>query len=402
VCRFPPNTGEEDVGWWCNDPVREEAGHLSEVDFFEAWGYFPAYTTGWKTNELGVVEVGPKHVEGKKVGFTVDPSEAFHRYTTVFYPDGTFSEYIDGVLQSWCNKVAGELDPLAYSTMRLGHMLRTPEGHVSGFTSGSRKFTIRSVAIYQDAPHSGVNVINGGLAPGTLVAGAEEKVHPLNGILQFKGTLPKVFNITKRLNGTLRFAGALPRRLQRALTATLRLTGSLPQTIRHAFVAKLFPSVSETISDTFERATEDPLSNGGKWSKLDWAWSIGRVYSAFYGFVPTLGGTEVEEAKASGAYWNGAELANPTVSVHMFGEASRKDYVALWACTTGAETKNGYRVKFTGTGAGGIFIVSLEKWVGGVETRLGEATVTLAISGTNTIRLVVEGGKAKALFGKTE
>jgi hypothetical protein len=50
------------------------------------------------------------------------------------------------------------------------YLLRKPSGgHISGFTSGSRTFAIRSIAVYEDGAHAGQNVENSGVAPGTVV-----------------------------------------------------------------------------------------------------------------------------------------------------------------------------------------------------------------------------------------
>jgi hypothetical protein len=38
-----------------------------------------------------------------------------------------------------------------------------------GFSSGTRTFAARSIAVYEDGAHAGLNVSGGGVAPGTTV-----------------------------------------------------------------------------------------------------------------------------------------------------------------------------------------------------------------------------------------
>jgi hypothetical protein len=157
--------------------------------------------------------------------------------------------------------------------------------------------------------------------------------------------------------------------------------------------------------DSFERAAENPLSNGGKWSKLAWAKTIGRVYSATFGWVPKEGGLEAPESEADGTYWNVREFAGPAVAVHMDAE-NRHDYVALWCDTTGAGSKNGYRLKVLGTDTANnyAFKLILEKWVSGTRTQLAESSEILfkGSSSENVVGITASGGKVAAWYGTTE
>lgn len=165
--------------------------------------------------------------------------------------------------------------------------------------------------------------------------------------------------------------------------------------------ASSFPA-TESI-DTFERAAENPLSGSGRWSKLGWTKTIGRVFSATFGWVPKEGGEGTTESEADGAYWNAREFTSPVVSVHMYPE-SLHAYVALWCDTNGSGTeKNGYRLKVVEV-SGDSFKLILEKWVGGVKTQLAESgeTAFAASSHENTIGLTDIGGKVQGWYGKTE
>jgi hypothetical protein len=165
--------------------------------------------------------------------------------------------------------------------------------------------------------------------------------------------------------------------------------------------ASSFPTTESV--DTFERAAENPLSNSGHWSKLGWTKTIGRVFSATFGWVPKEGGEGITESEADGAYWNPREFTSPAVSVHMYPE-SLHAYVALWCDTNGSGTeKNGYRLKVVES-SGTSFKLILEKWVAGVKTQLAESgeIAFTASSHENTIGLTNMGGKVQGWYGKTE
>jgi hypothetical protein len=175
VGKFPPNTGEEDVGWWSYD-----APWTDEFDFFESWGWNDQPTSGYTTTTTGIAWLysTPTVIEGYKQFWpnaSNDPSLAFHRYTTVVYPNNTFSFYIDGILQTGGTIPSNGLIGPPGGTIKTPNMglvlqyaLRNPK-YSTGFTSGSRTFTVRSAAVYQDAGHAGKDIVNGGLAPGTAV-----------------------------------------------------------------------------------------------------------------------------------------------------------------------------------------------------------------------------------------
>ena len=155
--------------------------------------------------------------------------------------------------------------------------------------------------------------------------------------------------------------------------------------------------------DSFQRAAENPLSDGGKWSELGWDKSIGRVYSATYGWTPSEGGESASESEASGAYWNVKEFTKAAVSVHVFAE-NRKVYAALWCDAKGSGTsKSGYRLKVLGTGTNYKFKLLLEKWVSGTQTLLAESHEIAFQSGPeNIVGLTVISGKVGAWYGTSE
>jgi hypothetical protein len=166
VARFPPNTGEADPGWWSNGPPWSE----SEFDFFEGGGWGSQHTTGWRTDDLFMSWFAPPHPSAAKRGFDVDPSAGFHTYTTEIFPTGIFSEWIDGVRQPWGTGI-GPAFPVnsIKSGLILSYALRTCSGCSTSFTSGTREFDVRSIAVYEDSMHRGVGIENEGLAPGTTV-----------------------------------------------------------------------------------------------------------------------------------------------------------------------------------------------------------------------------------------
>jgi hypothetical protein len=198
-----------------------------------------------------------------------------------------------------------------------------------------------------------------------------------------------------------------PRRLRLLQTqmvilfAAVTLAGCLGFRAPNAIASSTFPATGSL--DTFERAAENPLSDGGKWSKLAWTKTIGRVYSSAFGWVPKEGGAGAPESEADGAYWNAASFTNPAVSVHMYPE-NLHDYVALWSDTTGAGSKNGYRLKVVGVGSKDAFKLILEKWVGGAKTVLAESS-EIDFTGTsheNTVGLSDINGKVQGWYGATE
>jgi hypothetical protein len=166
VAKFPPNTGEADPGWWSNGPPWND----TEVDFFEGGGAGSRYTTGWKTNQMYTAWFASPRPTATKTGFETDPSQAFHTYTFELKANNTYSVWIDGVLQPWATNVGPATPDLSEkATLILSYALRTCGSCTTGFTSGTREFDVKSVAVYEDAEHQGIGIENGGVAPGTVL-----------------------------------------------------------------------------------------------------------------------------------------------------------------------------------------------------------------------------------------
>jgi hypothetical protein len=172
VCKWPPNTNEADPGVWIDG---------SEPPFGEQEIDAPFEGFGWNDNDNGSHEYGavmPQVVhgwghsilrsEGVKEALGFDPTQGFHRYTTLIKPGVSgktkLAAYVDGVF-----KWSGETTTPAGAVWQhaiLTYALRSSAAP-SGFTSGQRAFTIRSDAFYASI---GAPVQGGGIAPGTLLA----------------------------------------------------------------------------------------------------------------------------------------------------------------------------------------------------------------------------------------
>jgi hypothetical protein len=200
TAEFPQNTGEADPGWWSMDPKWSE-----EIDFFEGFGWSAGKGGSWMTPGAGANPGGIGMTDATWIYNTnsdsaistynnfagdlgFDPSAGFHTYTTVFYPNNTFSEYIDGRNVAWDyvspggaaykqgSTLAGPPTSLSNATMGLllSYGLRddTDGDPDPYFTSGSRDFRIRSIGVYEDTAANGANTSNTGLAPGTDLSGS--------------------------------------------------------------------------------------------------------------------------------------------------------------------------------------------------------------------------------------
>lgn len=166
IMKLPPNTDEADPGWWSNGPPWNE----TEFDFAEFGGWGGQHTTGWKTDEIFTAWFAPPHSSATMRGFSFDPELGYHTYTTEIFPDNTYSMWIDGQPQSWAQHV-GPVKPITSTKagLILSYALRTCSECKTGFTSGTREWKVKSIAVYQDTPHKGVGIENEGLAPGTSI-----------------------------------------------------------------------------------------------------------------------------------------------------------------------------------------------------------------------------------------
>lgn len=200
IAKFPPNTGEADPGWWMLDPT-----WTWELDMFEGWGWtagaggtwcHPAGDSSWVgvTDPTWIFDTSTRaQIAGDQMlcrdaqPSPFDPSAGYHTYTTVIYPNNTVSEYIDGHIQVWDYVPHGGTShvdaetligppptlPRTYGGLVISYALRdlatgNPDPY---FTSGTRSLSVRSIAVYENAPAGGANTVNAGLvAPGTSLA----------------------------------------------------------------------------------------------------------------------------------------------------------------------------------------------------------------------------------------
>ncbi|MGH8962755.1 MAG: hypothetical protein ACRDWT_16470, partial [Jatrophihabitantaceae bacterium] len=184
VTRFPPNTGEADPGWWASPP-----GWAWEWDMFESFGAQGGKGGGWCSgNYVGTTDptfassTSPWNPQGgesyicRDQGF--DPSAGFHTYTTVYYPNNTLSEWIDGKPVTWTYESPGATTfsvsqpPAVMGGLILSYALRNTAVGSSDpyFASGTRYWTTRSISVYENASANGADTINPEIAPGTQVS----------------------------------------------------------------------------------------------------------------------------------------------------------------------------------------------------------------------------------------
>ncbi|HSX47367.1 MAG TPA: hypothetical protein VLF63_01190, partial [Patescibacteria group bacterium] len=176
-CKLPVIAGGGmDPAWWSYGISADQ-----EIDFFEEWG--------WGCTPLpNCVRTGmPVFVhsvdESQLIFGQFDPSAAYHKYTTILYPNNTFSEYIDGKLQTcatstgFAGNCSGVTGPATnFSTSQMMKLILTFDYKLatSYFTSGKYTFDVRSVGMYIDQAHAtsttpgqgnGPDITGAGIAP---------------------------------------------------------------------------------------------------------------------------------------------------------------------------------------------------------------------------------------------
>jgi RHS repeat-associated protein len=142
--------------------------------------------------------------------------------------------------------------------------------------------------------------------------------------------------------------------------------------------------------------TENPLSNGGKWSKLSWATHAGRDTTSGWGPYEAY-------STVNGAYWNPATFkdaaAGEAASIAMQtspGIASR--YLSLWLdMGNPGSTKSGYSLRWTVV-SGSNYSVKLSKWSAGTETVLA-SNASVSIPTGTTLAISDTGGTVTAWKG---
>src|SRR5512146_3167237 len=134
-----------------------------------------------------------------------------------------------------------------------------------------------------------------------------------------------------------------------------------------------FPTV--TVLDSFKRAPENPLSNGGKWKSFFPA-------GANRGNITGEHWETISASRPEGAYWQPIEFSNPGVALQWSERVADNTYWKLWACVSNPTTSsiNGYVLKLKQEG-GGKFAVELEKCAANVFTELAKTTAVSFVVG---------------------
>ncbi len=157
---------------------------------------------------------------------------------------------------------------------------------------------------------------------------------------------------------------------------------------------------SLTTLDAFS-TIENPLSGGGRWSRLGWASNTGRVAGR-----GTSGGWTAASIfpVVSGAYWNPATFADAGRGVAVAGTLSigsefAERWFSLWLdMTTPGSTKNGYELRFAYVGeeeGEDLYDVTLSKWVSGAQTVLATRSA-YTLPTQSSFALVDKGGTVYA------
>ena len=146
------------------------------------------------------------------------------------------------------------------------------------------------------------------------------------------------------------------------------------------------------VTDSFERANENPLSNGGKWSEVEIPAGLksktGLIFESQWGATTNSG-------KYQGGYWNTAEQTNPAVSVEL-SEAPTflKDTFGVLACVD-ATAKKYYMADAVLTNvAKEEYTVRIRKFNVGFTTLQETAGITFKIK--DRIAITVRGGVVTA------
>jgi beta-glucanase (GH16 family) len=151
VAKFPTGAGLFNACW-----TASEDGWTDERDFVEGH-------PGDRVNSSHIYDTDPKAQQESITTLPFDPSAAFHRYTYVVNPNGSWQLYIDGQRQSWAG---GGPEPDAKTPMEL-----LLDYAVIGDTDlASSTFSIASVAVYEDTPHASQHVSRIAIAPGTTIS----------------------------------------------------------------------------------------------------------------------------------------------------------------------------------------------------------------------------------------
>lgn len=145
--------------------------------------------------------------------------------------------------------------------------------------------------------------------------------------------------------------------------------------------------------DSLNRS-ENPLSNGGRWAKLNWAGSPGAVSTSGW-YSPSA------HPAIGGAYWT------PSVSSDRYGAAASLKmqngpgnnigrHIAIWlGMPEPGSAKSGYQLSWTTNSNLTSYTVELSKWVSGTETILA-SNPSVAIPAGSTLAISDSGGALTA------
>src|SRR6188472_3129181 len=167
-----------------------------------------------------------------------------------------------------------------------------------------------------------------------------------------------------------RFVGRLSRRSVRIsiVTAALALC-LLGLGSASAYAGTAEETTVLPILDPLNR-TENPLSNGGKWSPLNWAAGTKAGRDTTTGWSPYDAFSTV-----NGAYWNPATYGDATGSgaalTMQTAPSGEGHYLSLWIDMPDPEAvKSGYQLKWTLNSGLSTYTAVLYKWVAGASTEL--------------------------------
>jgi hypothetical protein len=155
-----------------------------------------------------------------------------------------------------------------------------------------------------------------------------------------------------------------------------------------------------TALDTFGTA-QNPLSGGGRWTKLAWASNTGQVAGS-----GTSGGWTAANGYpvVSGAYWNPASFADAGRGVAVAGTLSvgaelTNRWFSLWLdMAEPGSAQSGYELRYTYSGVEeeeNLYTVTLTKWVSGTRTVLATARSS-TLAPQSSFALVDKGGTVYA------
>jgi hypothetical protein len=142
---------------------------------------------------------------------------------------------------------------------------------------------------------------------------------------------------------------------------------------------------------------ENPLSNGGRWSKLQWASNTGQVAGSGTsgGWAPSTGYPIV-----SGAYWNSTTFTDAGRGVAVAGTLSvgaelANRWFSLWLdMSEPGSAQSGYELRFTYVGVEeeeNLYDVTVSKWVSGTKTVLATSR-SYTLAPQSSFALVDKGG----------